>query len=106
MESLLLPVAGIVAVVIAAIALTRLFAGKPDQASTAATPRPTHASAAPAQPRPAAATGAERSYPITTIGIPPGHVTPSSATPMASAAASRAYPITTIGIPPGHVTPA
>lgn len=42
-----------------------------------------------------AAEGAARTYPVTTIGIPPGHVVPNGQT----------YSVTTVGIPSGHVTP-
>ncbi len=92
MDSYLLPIIGIVAVVVAAIALTKLFARKPEGVSSTSAQRA-------AQPLTPPTASAQKSYPITTIGIPPGHVPPS-----ASAAASRSYPITTIGIPPGHVT--
>lgn len=99
MDGFLLPLIGIAAVVIAAVVLTKLFAQKPESAPAKPANRSSHASAAAAQPRPAPSASAEKSFPITTIGIPPGHVTPSSGT-----AAGRSYPITTVGIPPGHVT--
>jgi hypothetical protein len=88
MDGFMLPIIGIVAVLIAAVVLMKLFARKPAGASHA-----------PAHSRPSTtAAKPDRHYPITTIGIPPGHVTP-----VAGATGGRSYPITTIGIPPGHV---
>lgn len=78
MDNILMPMLALAALVVAAVVLPRLLARKDETAG---------AHRAPARRTMDPGTNTERHYPITTIGIPAGHI----------------YPVTTIGIPPGHV---